>query len=98
MTILCCHSRCQASAKKKVTAAFDGGGISSDGGVLLLAGADRRLGLVDTMAAIIPDQRDPTQITHTMSNQRCTPFLHPGRRFREAFPPKSGSSAIASHR
>ena len=27
--------------KKKITAAFDGGTISSDGGVLLLAGADR---------------------------------------------------------
>jgi hypothetical protein len=27
--------------QKKVTAAFDGGRISSDGGVLLLAGADR---------------------------------------------------------
>jgi hypothetical protein len=54
--------------QKKVTAAFDGGLISSDGGVLLLAGADRRLGLVDTMAAIIPDHRDPTQITHTMSD------------------------------
>ena len=31
---------------KKVTAAFDGGLISSNGGVLLLAGADRRLGLI----------------------------------------------------
>jgi hypothetical protein len=54
--------------QKKVTAAFDGGLISSDGGVLLLAGADKRLGLVDTMAAIIPDHRDPTQITHAMSD------------------------------
>jgi Transposase DDE domain group 1 len=40
---------------KKVTAAFDGGLISSDGGVLLLGGADKRLGLIDTLAAIIPD-------------------------------------------
>jgi Transposase DDE domain group 1 len=54
--------------QKKVTAAFDGGRISSDGGVLLLAGADKRLGLIDTLAAIIPDHRDPTLITHTMSN------------------------------
>src|ERR1700675_4326437 len=52
--------------QKKVTAAFDGGRISSDGGVLLLAGVDRRLGLIDTLAAIIPDHRDPTQITHSM--------------------------------
>jgi len=54
--------------QKKVTAAFDGGRISSDGGVLLLAGADRRLGLIDTLAAIIPDHRVPAQITHTMSD------------------------------
>jgi hypothetical protein len=54
--------------QKKVTAAFDGGVISSDGGVLLLAGADKRLGLVDTLAAIIPDHRDQTQITHTMAD------------------------------
>ena len=53
---------------KKVTAAFDGGRISSDGGVLLLAGADMRLGLVDTLAAIIPDYRDPLQITHTLAD------------------------------
>src|SRR6202142_2198023 len=54
--------------QKKVNAAFDGGLISSDGGVLLLAGADKRLGLVDTLAAIIPDHRNPDQITHTMSD------------------------------
>jgi hypothetical protein len=54
--------------QKKVTAAFDGGRISSDGGVLLLAGADKRLGLIDTLAAIIPDHRDPTLITHTMAD------------------------------
>jgi hypothetical protein len=54
--------------KKKVTAAFDGGQISSDGGVILLAGADKRLGLIDTLAAIIPDHRDPDLITHTMAD------------------------------
>ena len=54
--------------QKKVTAAFDGGLISSDGGVLLLAGADKRLGLIDTLAAIIPDHRDPDLITHTMAD------------------------------
>ena len=51
--------------KKKVTAGFDAGQISSDGGVLLLAGVDKRLDLIDTLAAIIPDHRDPAQITHT---------------------------------
>ena len=45
--------------QKKITAAFDGGLISSDGGVLLLAAADKRIGLIDTLAAIMPDHRDP---------------------------------------
>jgi Transposase DDE domain group 1 len=54
--------------QKKVTTAFDGGRISSDGGVVLLAGADKRLGLIDTLTAIIPNHRDPTQIRHTMSD------------------------------
>jgi hypothetical protein len=54
--------------KKKITAAFDAGQISSDGGVLLLAGVDKRLGLIDRLAAIIPDHRDPAQITHTLAD------------------------------
>jgi hypothetical protein len=54
--------------QKKVTAAFDGGRLSSDGGVLLLAGADRRLGLIDTLAALMPDHRDPAEVTHTMAD------------------------------
>ena len=54
--------------KKRVTAAFDGGLISSDGGVLLLAGADRQLGLIDRLAAIIPDHRNPDLITHSMAD------------------------------
>ena len=54
--------------KKKVTAAFDGGTISSDGGVLLLAGADKRLGLIDTLAQLIPDNRNTGLITHPMAD------------------------------
>jgi hypothetical protein len=34
-----------AVQRRKITAAFDGGRISSDGGVMLLAQADRRLGM-----------------------------------------------------
>ncbi len=54
--------------KKRVTAAFDGGTISSDGGVFLLAGADKRLGLIERLAALFPDARDPAQITHSMAD------------------------------
>jgi hypothetical protein len=41
--------------KKRVSAAFDGGQVSSDGGVLLLVEADKRLGLITTLAGLIPD-------------------------------------------
>ena len=54
--------------RKKVTAVFDGGRISSDGGVLPLAGADKQLGLIETLAAIIPDHRDADLITHAMAD------------------------------
>ena len=35
--------------RKKVSAAFDGGLISSDGGLVLLREAERRLGLAETL-------------------------------------------------
>ncbi len=57
-----------STGKKKVTAAFDGGQVSSDGGALLLAGADKRLGLIGRLAALIPDRRDPALVTHTMAD------------------------------
>jgi hypothetical protein len=57
-----------AVSRKKVTAAFDGGRITSDGGVLLLAEADRRLGLADKLAAVIADRRDPTRVIHPLPN------------------------------
>ena len=41
--------------RKKITAAFDGGRISSDGGVMLLAQADCRLGIAERLARVIPD-------------------------------------------
>ncbi|MEY9134834.1 hypothetical protein ACVIWV_008644 [Bradyrhizobium diazoefficiens] len=46
---------------KKVTAAFDGGRLTSNGGVMLLAMAERRLGLADNLARVFPDRRDPTR-------------------------------------
>src|ERR1700693_4718162 len=55
-----------AVCRKKITAAFDGGRISSDGGVMLLAQADRRLGIAERLAQAIPDARDPDPITHLL--------------------------------
>ena len=54
--------------RKKVTAAFDGGRLSSDSGVMLLALADRRRRVADTLAALIADHRDPVHITHTVAD------------------------------
>ena len=53
---------------KKVTAAFDGGRISSDGGVMLLSLAERRLGVAERLARCIPDRRDPWRIAHTIAD------------------------------
>lgn len=50
--------------RRKVEASFSGGEVSSDGGLLLLAQADRRLGLTAALDRVIPDPRDPIQITH----------------------------------
>ena len=54
--------------RKKVTAAFDGGRISSDGGVMLLALAERRIGIADKLAAEIADRRDPARVTHLLAD------------------------------
>src|SRR5712671_8127367 len=55
-----------AVRRKKITAAFDGGRISSDGGVMLLAQADHRLGIAERLARAIPDGRDPDRVTHLL--------------------------------
>jgi hypothetical protein len=57
-----------AVAGKKVTAAFDGGRLTSDGGVMLLAMAERRLGLAERLARCIPDRRDRTRVTHSLAD------------------------------
>ena len=49
-----------------MTAAFDGGRITSDGGVILLAAAERRLGICRKLAAEIADRRDPDRVVHLL--------------------------------
>jgi hypothetical protein len=59
--------------RRPVLADFAGGSITSDAGALLLREADRRLGLVDGLDAVIPDPRNQNLITHqqvTMLRQR----------------------------
>ena len=55
-----------AVQRKKIAAAFDGGRITSDGGVMLLAQAERRLGIAERLAQVIPDRRDQDRVTHLL--------------------------------
>jgi hypothetical protein len=56
-----------AVCRKKVTAAFDGGLISSNGGLVLLREAERRLGLAELLAGCVRDRRDPALVTHGLA-------------------------------
>ena len=57
-----------AVERKKVTAAFDGGRITSDGGVMLLAAAERALGIAERLAPLITDPRNPLLVTHSVAD------------------------------
>jgi hypothetical protein len=50
--------------RRTLVASFDGGTLSSDGGVLLLAEVDRRLGLLELFAACFKDHRNPDMVEH----------------------------------
>jgi hypothetical protein len=57
-----------AICRKKVTAAFDGGRLTSDGGVLLLAQAERKMQICKQLAACIADPRDPSRVVHSLDD------------------------------
>jgi hypothetical protein len=54
--------------RRRVEVSFDGGDVSSDGGVLLIRKLDRRLGLLDAVAQALVDPRDTQRVTHTLSD------------------------------
>ena len=56
-----------AVCRKKVTAAFDGGRLTSDGGVLLLGQIERQLELAERLAKCIEDPRDPSAVQHSIA-------------------------------
>ena len=49
---------------KELHARFDGGRLSSDGGVLLLREIERRLGIAELLSSCMKDRRDPSSTTH----------------------------------
>ena len=56
----------QGCQGRRVTAAFDGGSITSNAGALLLRKADRSTGLFDRVAAGFTDHRDPRLTEHSV--------------------------------
>ena len=48
-------------------ARFDGGALSSDGGLLILHEIERRLKFADMLASCLHDERDPTRTIHSQA-------------------------------
>lgn len=52
--------------RRVIEGCFDGGNMTSDGGVMLLAKLDQRLGLTEAAARSIADPREASSITHSI--------------------------------
>jgi hypothetical protein len=50
---------------KSLTATFDAGRLSSDGGLVVLREIEARLGLAETISRPLRDDRDPTRVRHS---------------------------------
>jgi hypothetical protein len=53
---------------KELLVRFDGGRLSSDGGVLLLREIENGLGLAEVLSSCLKDERDPSSTTHTQAD------------------------------
>src|SRR3954451_132276 len=58
------HGKCQ----RTLVAAFDGGRITTDGGVLLLGAVERQVGLATRLAQLSADPRNPALVTHSVDD------------------------------
>jgi hypothetical protein len=52
--------------RRVVEGRFDGGSMTSDGGVMLLSAVDRKLGLIEAAGGCIADPRNPLLIKHAV--------------------------------
>ena len=59
------------SCGRRVEADFAGGDISSDGGALFLAAADRRLGLLGDLSRRLEDRRQAGKVDHRLLPLLC---------------------------
>ena len=72
----------QGIGGRKVVAAFDGGRLSSDGGLLLLREVEERTGMLRRFARCFVDHRDPELIEHTVEELVAQRVLRAGVRVR----------------
>ena len=72
-----------SSGGRKLVGAFDGGAITSNGGVVLLAAADKRIGLGARLAACFTDHRNPERIEHGLADILRCAAPDPRRRSRQ---------------
>src|SRR3954447_14334835 len=56
-----------AVAGKPVHVAFDGGRLTSDAGILLLAAVEQRLRIAERLAGCLEDPRDPDRVRHELA-------------------------------
>src|SRR5580700_3814861 len=56
-----------AVAGKPVHVGFDGGRLTSDAGILLLAAIEQRLKIAERLAACLEDPRDPERVRHELA-------------------------------
>ena len=61
--------------QKSVELNFDGGQISSDGGLLLLREIENQVGIIDAMAGTINDNRHPSLSLRISKIQSCNQLL-----------------------
>jgi hypothetical protein len=72
-SLLCCTAASRAPTSlspvrgKPVHVTFDGGRLTSDAGVLLLAEIERRLGLAERLARCLADLRAPDRVRHRLT-------------------------------
>ena len=56
-----------AQFSKEVVCRFDGGDITSNAGVLLIAQADKKIGLSQSLSEAIVDKRQQSKVKHALA-------------------------------
>src|SRR5260370_11984384 len=74
---------------KRVEVKFDGGLLSSDGGVVALREVEQRLRVADRLAACLADPRAPDQVPHSLADITRFPLLLVSARYPDAPDPNS---------